>query len=111
MPRFENKLSKLLADKFNHNKDIYDKAIDAEYIETHIGGPTLHHNLDGSHTWEGAGNTSLHYWSPDYNYCPISTFWNHRLCENLVTKPSIERSEQERAETWLRSARLDCVGD
>jgi hypothetical protein len=20
----------------------------------HIGGPTLHHNLDGSHTWEGA---------------------------------------------------------
>jgi hypothetical protein len=30
MPKFENELSKLLADKFNHNKDIYDKAIDAK---------------------------------------------------------------------------------
>jgi len=51
---FEGKLSYFLAQKFNHNKSIYDKVIDAPYNETNIGGSILHRNLDGSHTWTGA---------------------------------------------------------
>ena len=53
-PGFENTLSTFLAEKFNHNIDKYDETIDDKYIETHIGGAALHHNLDGSHTWAGA---------------------------------------------------------
>ncbi len=52
--KLENQLSTILAEKFNINSDAYDKAIDSYYNTTNIGGPTLHHNLDGAHTFEGA---------------------------------------------------------
>ncbi|MFC1836234.1 hypothetical protein ACFL2Q_16200 [Thermodesulfobacteriota bacterium] len=53
-PHFEQELSTYLADKFNHNSTVYDRAIDAVYNHTRVGGSILHHNLDGSHTWSGA---------------------------------------------------------
>lgn len=47
-------LSAWMASEFNHNIDEYDKAIDAVYNQTHIGGSGLHHLLDGQHTVWGA---------------------------------------------------------
>ena len=43
-----------LAENFNRNFDAYDKAIDAVYNATHIGGSQYHHLLDGQHTIWGA---------------------------------------------------------
>lgn len=53
-PEIERILSRDLAEKFNHNSSKYDAAIDASYNATGIGGSKLHHNLDGSHTFDGA---------------------------------------------------------
>lgn len=53
-PEVEKNLSSWLADKLNKNKDEYDRMIDKVFNERHTGGPSLHHNLDGSHTFEGA---------------------------------------------------------
>lgn len=47
-------LAQWLADKFNHNFDAYDKAIDSIYNQTHIGGSAYHHILDGQHSIWGA---------------------------------------------------------
>jgi len=47
-------LSSWLADTFNHNFDLYDKAVDAAYNATHIGGSKLHHIVDGQHSILGA---------------------------------------------------------
>jgi len=55
-PGFEGEISRALAAKYNKNTEIYDKIIDSNYIKTGVGGSTLHHNLDGSHTWTGAIN-------------------------------------------------------
>lgn len=43
-----------LATQFNHNFDAYDRAIDAVYNATHVGGSAYHHLLDGQHTIWGA---------------------------------------------------------
>jgi hypothetical protein len=53
-PQFEKEISHYLSEKFNHNTNAYDRAIDLVYNRTHVGGPTLHHNLDANHTWHGA---------------------------------------------------------
>lgn len=53
-PGVENFVSRELAARFNTHTSPYDSAIDDRYITTHVGGPTLHHNLDGSHTFAGA---------------------------------------------------------
>lgn len=42
------------AEKFNHNFDDYDRAIDAVYNSTHVGGSSYHHLLDGQHSILGA---------------------------------------------------------
>lgn len=47
-------LATWLADNFNKNFDAYDRAIDAVYNATHIGGSHYHHLLDGQHTIWGA---------------------------------------------------------
>ncbi|RDU37043.1 hypothetical protein DRW41_10165 [Neobacillus piezotolerans] len=47
-------LSQWMADKFNHNFDEYDKAIDSVYNQTHVGGSHYHHLLDGQHDILGA---------------------------------------------------------
>jgi len=47
-------MSSWLADTFNHNFDQYDRAIDAVYNATHIGGSKLHHIVDGQHSILGA---------------------------------------------------------
>ncbi|MCJ7987948.1 hypothetical protein MUB16_35450 [Priestia sp. OVL9] len=47
-------LSQWMAHKFNQNFDQYDRAIDAVYNDTHIGGSRLHHLLDGQHDILGA---------------------------------------------------------
>jgi hypothetical protein len=53
-PGLEHSLSAQLAGQFNVNTHAYDRAIDAVYNATRAGGSALHHNLDGSHTWQGA---------------------------------------------------------
>jgi len=50
----ESKLSHYLSNKFNVSNNLWDKVIDRKYLETHVGGATLHHNLDGQHTFDGA---------------------------------------------------------
>ncbi|MCF6159591.1 MAG: hypothetical protein E3K32_13710 [wastewater metagenome] len=47
-------LAQWLADKFNHNFDEYDSAIDSVYNQTHVGGSAYHHLLDGQHSIWGA---------------------------------------------------------
>ncbi len=47
-------LAKVLAEKFNHNFDAYDKAIDAAYNAGLGSGSRLHHLLDGQHSIWGA---------------------------------------------------------
>jgi hypothetical protein len=42
------------AETFNRSTDIYDKAIDALYNATHVGGSKLHHIVDGQHSFLGA---------------------------------------------------------
>lgn len=39
---------------FNYNHNLYDKAIDAVYNRTHVGGSSFHHIVDGNHTLFGA---------------------------------------------------------
>jgi hypothetical protein len=47
-------LSQWMANEFNHNFDEYDRAIDAVYNSSHVGGSSYHHLLDGQHTVLGA---------------------------------------------------------
>ena len=47
-------MSSWLADTFNQNFDQYDRAIDAVYNATHVGGSKLHHIVDGQHDLLGA---------------------------------------------------------
>ncbi len=48
------KIATWTAKTFNKNSNVYDKAIDALYNKTHIGGSSLHHIVDGQHTLWGA---------------------------------------------------------
>jgi len=43
-----------LSGTFNQNFDAYDKAVDALYNTTRIGGPQYHHLVDGQHSLFGA---------------------------------------------------------
>lgn len=43
-------LAEWAAKTFNHNFDDYDRAIDAVYNNTHIGGSSYHHLFDEQHT-------------------------------------------------------------
>lgn len=47
-------LSNWMADKFNHNFDEYDSAVDSIYNSTHVGGSQYHHLIDGQHSILGA---------------------------------------------------------
>lgn len=47
-------LNRWLAERFNHNFDEYDRAIDSVYNATHVGGSGFHHLLDGRHDLWGA---------------------------------------------------------
>ncbi len=47
-------LAQWMAHEFNHNFDEYDRAIDAVYNSTHVGGSSYHHLLDGQHSIWGA---------------------------------------------------------
>lgn len=53
-PSIENEISHYLASRYNISASQYDKAIDSRDNQTHVGGSTLHHNLDDNHTWLGA---------------------------------------------------------
>lgn len=49
-------LSSWAVEKFNHNFNDYDRAIDAVYNSTHMGGASYHHLLDGQHSILGVFN-------------------------------------------------------
>jgi hypothetical protein len=42
-------LAQWMARNFNHNFDDYDRAIDAVYNSSHVGGSQYHHLIDGQH--------------------------------------------------------------
>jgi len=48
------RLDQWLAATFNHNFDAYDKAIDAVYNTSRVGGSQYHHLIDGQHSIWGA---------------------------------------------------------
>ena len=50
-------LAKSAANEFNHNYDGYDEAVDYIYNDTHVGGSTYHHIVDGNHSILGAYNS------------------------------------------------------
>jgi hypothetical protein len=50
----EHGVASWLATTFNHNFDAYDRAVDAAYNGTHVGGSAYHHLIDGSHSLWGA---------------------------------------------------------
>lgn len=50
----EGTIAAWLAATFNKNFDDYDRAIDAVYNATHVGGSRFHHIVDGQHTLFGA---------------------------------------------------------
>jgi hypothetical protein len=87
-PGFEREISRHLAEKFNHNSTVYDRAIDSVYNQTHIGGPMLHHNLDGSHTWAGAIQT-LRDNFPDESDFQHSLHATDHLMRDLTTPSGI----------------------
>ena len=47
-------LAQWMAEKFNHNFDSYDQAVDSAYNATHVGGSHYHHLVDGQHSILGA---------------------------------------------------------
>lgn len=86
--RFENQISTDLAQKFNVNTNLYDKVIDSIYNKTKIGGPTLHHNLDGAHTFEGALNVLRQNFPNDSDFKLVLESINH-LAKDLTTPSGI----------------------
>jgi hypothetical protein len=67
-PGVENLASRELARRFNFKTSEYDSAIDAHFNATHVGGPTLHHNLDGSHTFSGAMDALRQHFPADSDF-------------------------------------------
>ncbi|MEW6278564.1 MAG: hypothetical protein AB1758_08090 [Candidatus Eremiobacterota bacterium] len=57
------------ADRFNHNSNVYDRAIDAVYNRTHVGGASFHHILDGNHSLWGAFRAA-------HDALPHDSFWD-----------------------------------
>lgn len=87
-PNFENKLSTFLAQEFNVNTSAYDRAIDSIYNSTKIGGSTLHHNLDGAHTFEGALNILRQHFPNDSDFKLALESISH-LSRDLTTPSGI----------------------
>ena len=106
-PGFENTLSTFLAEKFNRNIDKYDKTIDGKYIETHIGGAALHHNLDGSHTWAGAIQALKEKYPEDSDFENTLQAFEH-LARDFTTpsgiNPFLSAQEFIQAKDFLKEA-------
>ncbi len=85
---FENKLSAVLAQEYNINSTAYDRAIDSIYNSTKIGGSTLHHNLDGAHTFEGALNILREHFPNDPDFKLALESFKH-LSRDLTTPSGI----------------------
>jgi hypothetical protein len=85
-PKFERDISHHLADNFNHNNNVYDSAIDSVYNQTHIGGPLLHHNLDGNHTWHGAIDALRNAFPDEHEFQHVLHTTDHLLRD--LTTPS-----------------------
>ncbi len=84
----ESNLSHHLADNFNKNSHYWDKAIDRKYLETHIGGSQLHHNLDGSHTFSGALEALRKEFPEDSEFQNVLHMFDH-LSRDLTTPSGI----------------------
>lgn len=87
-PILESNLSNHLAANFNKNSHYWDKAIDRKYLETHIGGSQLHHNLDGSHTFPGALEALRREFPEDSEFQNMLHAFDH-LSRDLTTPSGI----------------------
>jgi len=85
-PKIETEISRFLAEKFNHNSSPFDSLIDQNYNLTKIGGSALHHNLDGSHTWDGALQTLREAFPDESNFLLSINAFDHLLRD--FTTPS-----------------------
>jgi hypothetical protein len=108
-PGFEKEISHFLAHKFNHNTDLYDKVIDAVYNRTHIGGPSLHHNLDGSHTLEGAMK-ALGDAFPDDSSANLGYNAVRHLFNDLTTPSGINPFLRPETFLWQKGILVDGLG-
>lgn len=79
----QHSLAQWLAHKYNHNFDEYDKAIDAVYNQTHIGGSAYHHLLDGQHSFLGAFNAVSGVHADDSFVQEISQAGEHLLRDTM----------------------------
>jgi len=71
--------------RFNISKDIYDKAIDANF---HIGGSRFHHLVDGNHTILGAVKAAVEASPNDSNLTAIFNAFEH-LFRDMCSKSGI----------------------
>ena len=88
------------------NTTVYDKAIDSVYLQTHVGGSTLHHLIDGQHDIVGAFRAAS-------NALPDDSLWQevvgtaHHLGKDLFSVSglplfSLEPQTYHQASGWLQ---------
>lgn len=88
------------------NTTVYDKAIDSVYLQTHVGGASLHHLLDGQHDIFGAFRAAA-------DALPHDSLWQevagtaHHLGKDLFSASglplfSLEPQTYHQASTWMR---------
>lgn len=89
------------------NTTVYDKAIDSVYLQTHVGGASLHHLLDGQHDICGAFHAAA-------DALPNDSLWQevagtaHHLGKDLFSASgvplfSLEPQTYHQASTWMRN--------
>lgn len=100
-------LTQVLAGWINTpNQTIYDKAIDSIYLQTHLGGSSLHHLIDGQHDIFGAFRVSAQALPNDSLWQEITGVATH-LGKDLFSVSglpmmSIEPGTYAQYSTWIK---------
>lgn len=82
-------LGRFLADHFNKNFDLYDKAIDSHYVLHHMGNSVTHHLTDMSHTFRGALEKARQVY-PDDTFLQELTNSMEHLARDLMSVSGIQ---------------------
>lgn len=88
------------------NTTVYDKAIDRVYLQTHVGGSSLHHLIDGQHDMVGAFRAAANALPDDSLWQEIAGTARH-LGKDLFSVSglplfSLEPQTYHQASGWLR---------
>lgn len=76
---FGDELARWAAEVFNHNSTAYDRAIDAAFNSSHVGGSALHHLVDGHHSLAGAFEAAAGVYPNDSVFQEMSAAVEHLL--------------------------------